>query len=123
MYRQSVSIDDFDKANEKSNDESFSSSNNADSSKGKRSKKVDIVSQFRRKSCHCSDCGGISKFELKVQDIFSAHNKQLKANLKKIRDKTQKKITNLYLGLPGTNTVILTENGHRGGKLPISISY
>ena len=82
-------------------------------------RKVPLISQFRRKSCHCSDCGGQSKFEVKVQHIFSAHNKQLRVNRrtrKRLDLKNVKVDTNPFLGLPNFHTMVLNNNENQEGK-------
>jgi len=106
------------KAEHKENHESFPSKDENQLLKEdhihlRKHKKIPLISQFRRKSCHCSDCGGKSKFELKVQDIFSAHNKQMKANRrirKKLEQKKTNNGTNPFLGLPNFHTMILGDN-------------
>lgn len=82
-------------------------------------KKVPLISQFRRKSCHCTDCGGQSKFEMKVQDIFSAHNKQLRVNRrirKRLEQQNVKNGTKPFLGLPNFHTMVLGDNDNQEGK-------
>ncbi len=76
----------------------------------RRNKQVPLTSQFRRKSCHCSDCGGISKFELKVPDVVQAYNKQIRmAQIirGKLKEKSPKANSSPHLKLPDLQKMLI----------------
>ena len=88
------------------------------SPRGKKStsKNIPLKSQFRRKSCHCSECGGISKLELRVQDIVSAPSRNIRITQiirQKNRKKTMRRKGSIHLNLPTLGTLFASKKERR----------
>lgn len=63
-------------------------------------KKENVPKKFRRKSCECSECGGLSKLEQKTSNIIVSTKRQIERSNAKLN---RKKALNNNLIIPSKN--------------------